>query len=112
MVRFLKYLRMFSFQKSRCFSQSNSVKVANVLENAYQTILNLENVFSILIVRFFAEGLKTSKFEKRLQNLMKKFFNKKRFGPFEKHRQQNCSAEIIPVVAGRVVILSNKARFL
>ena len=58
MVRFLQYVQKLVFLKKSCFS-SKSVKVANLPRNAYQLILSLlVNIFSTLILNFFAKSLK------------------------------------------------------
>ena len=57
---------VFLMRKNDCFSKS--VKVANFLCNAYQTIVFLKNVFSTLIV-FFWKKIRNFSTLENLENI-------------------------------------------
>ena len=61
------------------------LKVVNLLLNAYQMVVFLKNVFSILFIRFLAKNQKFCKVGKiRNYDEEREYFGKKRFHLFQK----------------------------
>ena len=73
-----------------------------MLYNAYQMVLFPENANSVLIMRFFAENRKNFKVEKLINYDMEGVFLS--FFVFESVLYRNGKAEIMPVVAGGLIV--------
>ena len=93
------------FSKKKFFLKSR--KVVNLLYNAYQMQLFLENVFSALIMRIFWQKKRKIFIWKKLENMKERFFfKKKHFHLFKSLLYKNGKPENMPGVADRFVYYS------
>ena len=75
----------------------------NLLQNAYNIVKFLENVFSALIMRFIWHKIKKLGALEKLENIMKCFFwREKRFKLSKLRLYQIEKAQNMPVLAGRL----------